>query len=116
MKTPIEFQTGGLINKRSFSLVSYKNGKDILPPELLREVQKYIQGELIYIPKSGDSRAGWGEMNGTRNALEGRNMEIYFLYKSGFTVDNLIEKYHLSEDSIRRIVTKTNSRLEGVCK
>jgi Mor family transcriptional regulator len=95
------------INKGRFSLLSYKNGKDILPPELLKEIQKYVQGELIYIPKGGRERAGWGEVNGTRDVLIGRNREIYHYYKSGLSIEALIQKYHLSEDSIRRIVSKT---------
>ena len=41
--------------------MSYKNGKDFLPPSLLKELQNYIQGELVYIPKIEQTRAGWGE-------------------------------------------------------
>lgn len=58
----------------------YKNGKDILPEKLLRELQKYIQGETIYIPKT-EERKGWGESNGTKRAIRERNLEIYKLYK-----------------------------------
>ena len=39
--------------------MGYKNGKDVLPCELLQELQKYVQGELIYIPKEDNVRAGW---------------------------------------------------------
>ncbi|WP_390620616.1 hypothetical protein [Oceanobacillus picturae] len=46
--------------------MQYKNGKEVLPPNLLKEMQKYIQGELIYIPKKKSQRAGWGEVNGSR--------------------------------------------------
>lgn len=87
----------------------YKNGKDILPAELLVELQKYIQGELIYIPKEGNKRKAWGESNGTRASLQKRNYEIYKLYKSGVKVQQLVETYNLSEDSIRKILLKINS-------
>ncbi|MDF2533787.1 MAG: hypothetical protein K0R80_2424 [Clostridia bacterium] len=91
--------------------MSYKNGKQILPRKLLLELQKYVQGELVYVPKPGECRAGWGENNGTRIQLMSRNIEIYNLYRSGISVKELIESYHLSEDSIRKIITKTNKEL-----
>lgn len=90
--------------------MSYKNGKDILPPGLLKELQKYIDGELIYVPKRDDRRAGWGEMNGTRLMIEKRNQEIYRKYMNGSNIMELIRCYHLSEDSIRKIILKVRSR------
>lgn len=94
----------------------YKNGKDILPIELLEEVQKYIQGEIIYIPKRKNERARWGEINGTMKLMKDRNSEIYSLYKKGFTIEDLIKLYNLSEDSIRRIVYSSNTKAKGVNK
>ncbi|AJW69194.1 hypothetical protein GMA19_01617 [Paenibacillus polymyxa E681] len=32
--------------------MNYLKATDLLPDDLLKEVQRYIQGELIYIPKS----------------------------------------------------------------
>jgi Mor family transcriptional regulator len=87
--------------------MSYKNGKDVLPPSLLKQLQDYIQGEIIYIPKREQKRAGWGENNGTRMIIEKRNQEIYRLYKNGSSIMDLIQMYHLSEDSIRKIIVKT---------
>lgn len=87
--------------------MGYKNGKDVLPLELLHELQKYIQGELVYIPREDNSRAGWGENNGTRTAIRERNEEIYSLYLQGSRVQELVDQYHLSEDSIRKIIVKT---------
>ena len=86
----------------------YKNGKDILPEELLKELQKYIQGETIYIPKTEDRKA-WGENNGTRMAIRERNLEIYKLYKKGKKVMEISEIYSLSDDSIRKIIFKLKS-------
>lgn len=85
----------------------YKNGKDVLPAKLLKELQKYIQGEIIYIPKEDNVRKAWGESNGTRELIRERNMEIYKFYKSGETITLLCESYNLSEDSIRKIVFST---------
>lgn len=89
--------------------MSYKNGKDILPPGLLKELQKYIDGELIYVPKQTEQRAGWGEINGTRRLIARRNQEIYRQYTNGMSVMELIRAYHLSEDSIRKIILKTRN-------
>lgn len=86
----------------------YKNGKDILPERLLRELQKYIQGEILYIPKN-EERKAWGESNGTRMAIRKRNLEIYNLYKKGTKVFDIAESYNLSEDSIRKIIFKINN-------
>lgn len=90
--------------------MSYKNGKDILPPYLLSELQKYIQGELIYVPREENTRKGWGESNGTRDALQERNFEIYRLYREGTNLEDLISLYNLSEDSIRKIIIKMNKK------
>ncbi len=79
----------------------------MLPPHLLKELQKYIQGELIYIPKQTNQRAGWGEANGSRLALAERNEEIYRLYREGYSFEELEQTYNLSMDSIRKIVYKT---------
>lgn len=87
--------------------MSYINGKDILPVELLTEIQKYIQGDIIYIPREEKTRAAWGQLNGTRTFLDRRNNEIYVLYKNGLSIDELVEKYCLSEDSIRKILMKS---------
>lgn len=87
--------------------MSYKNGKDVLPPSLLKQLQEYIQGEIIYIPKKEQKRAGWGENNGTRIIIERRNREIFRMYQNGSTVMELIKVFHLSEDSIRKIIVKT---------
>ncbi len=89
--------------------MSYKNGKDFLPPNLLKELQDHIQGELIYIPKKEKKRARWGENNGTRLIMEKRNHEIFKLYKSGSSIMELIKHFHLSEDSIRKIILKTRA-------
>jgi Mor family transcriptional regulator len=94
----------------------YKNGKEILPAELLKELQKYIQGELIYIPTNETERKGWGENNGTRDSIRNRNIEIYSNYKQGKTIDELMNIYNLSEDSIRKIICKLNKDMTALSR
>lgn len=86
--------------------MNYKNGRDVLPPSLLKELQNYIQGDLIYIPKPTEKRALWGEVSGTRKLLAERNKEICLYYTNGWSVADLERKYHLSGESIRKIVVK----------
>ena len=87
--------------------MNYKNGRDILPAELLTELQNFVQGELIYIPKKSTNRAGWGELNGARKSIRERNHKISKLYQNGWSIDRLIGHFHLSEDSVKKIVSRT---------
>ena len=45
--------------------MKYRKASDIFPDELLREIQKYSSGELIYIPKKSE-RKSWGANSGAR--------------------------------------------------
>jgi Mor family transcriptional regulator len=87
--------------------MQYKNAKSLLPEWLLATIQKYAEGELIYIPRKETIKAKWGEANGTRQMYHVRNMEIVSLYRRGTKVCELAKVYNLSEYSIRKIVTAT---------
>ncbi|MWV45476.1 hypothetical protein GRF59_17775 [Paenibacillus sp. HJL G12] len=93
--------------------MNYRNGRDVLPPSLLKELQKHIEGELIYIPKKSNERVGWGVNSGTRQMIERRNEEIYNLYCSGHSVECLTKTYHLSVDSIRKVILKKRTEHEA---
>jgi len=88
----------------------YLNAEDVLPPHLLRQVQEYVQGRELYIPKGSEERAGWGERNGTRRQLELRNQEIRLRYARGEHIHSLMEAYCLSYDSIRKIVRQAEGK------
>lgn len=92
--------------------MNYKNGRDVLPPRLLKELQHYIQGELLYIPKSEKSRASWGELSGTRTSIAKRNQEIYKLHRTGHSVGDLAKTYFLSDESIRKILYKMRASVQ----
>jgi len=77
----------------------------VLPDRLVRELQQYVQGEMIYVPGNGDVRIGWGESNGTREKYSSRNNEIILLYRSGVNKEAIANIYHLSECSIKKIIT-----------
>lgn len=86
--------------------MNYRNGKDFLPENLLSQLQEFVEGELIYIPRKSDQRAGWGAVNGTRSRIEQRNLEIQQRFATGISIRELSTQYHLSEDSIRKVLQK----------
>lgn len=82
--------------------MKYGNAKDIFPPELLAQIQRYVSGKAIYIPSVETKR--WGESSGYRRYLRDRNREIRSAFAAGQSVDALAEAFCLSVESIRRIV------------
>ncbi|WP_306293538.1 CD3324 family protein [Paenibacillus sp. 32352] len=95
--------------------MKYENACDVLPEELLREVQKYAAGKLLYIP-SGEEKRAWGETSGYREKLQRRNLMIRNKYANGMTVSELADEYFLSLDSIKKIIySKKNDRNLTYC-
>ena len=85
--------------------MSYRNAKEILPAKLLAEIQRYAQGEIIYIPKQDEEKIKWGTKNGSRKKYDKRNSDIRDLKRGGMTVDEIARVYYLSADSIRKILS-----------
>ena len=56
--------------------MKYNNAKNMLPEWLLDQIQLYIQGEVVYIPRKEEVRAKWGEANGTRKHYMKRNLKF----------------------------------------
>jgi len=84
--------------------MKYRNASEILPDELLKELQKYAPGEILYVPSS-KNRNKWGADTGARRFYEQRNEEIrhkYFHLK--VSMDALCEEYSLSDETIRKIL------------
>jgi Mor family transcriptional regulator len=84
--------------------MKYVNADVALPQHLLQEVQKYIQGGMLYIPKPEGLRKRWGENSGGRAYLAVRNESIRGQYASGLSVTELAAQFCLSVDSIKKIV------------
>ena len=84
--------------------MNYKNGKEVLPSELLVQIQKYVQGEMLYIPKEDEKRVAWGENSGAKKALALRNREIVTKYRNGQQIEKLTKTYNLSKSSVKKIV------------
>lgn len=82
----------------------YRKADQILPRELLEKVQEYVDGTILYIPKTEEHRKNWGEGTATREELRIRNARIYSDYLSGESMKDLSSKYFLSLKSIQRII------------
>lgn len=85
--------------------MKYKNAKNILPEELISQIQEYIQGDIIYIPIQRN-KVSWGEKNGAKDAINSRNKEIFELYNKGYSLEEIQDIFNLSESSIRKIISK----------
>ena len=84
--------------------MSYIKAEEILPEELIRQIQEYADGVYIYIPRKPGSRHPWGQETDYKAELKSRNECIRSDYAAGAGVAGLSRKYHLSEKSIRRIL------------
>ncbi|AGC68015.1 hypothetical protein Cst_c10170 [Thermoclostridium stercorarium subsp. stercorarium DSM 8532] len=71
--------------------MKYNNARDLLPEWLLQQIQVYVQGEVLYIPKKESVRLKWGEANGTRKFYMKRNMEIIKKIQERYRYIGLIE-------------------------
>ena len=84
----------------------YIKAEDILPEEVVELIQQYVDGETIYIPRKAENRLAWGCRTSYKSELRQRNGRIHQEHASGATVSELSGRYHLSEKSIRRILTE----------
>ena len=90
----------------------YMKAADVLPPDLLAQVQAYIDGEYLYIPRTETSRKPWGAANGRKAETLARNQEIYRRYREGTSVDQLAEAYFLAPKSIWKIIARLRNEKE----
>ncbi len=84
--------------------MDYIRAAEILPQELIEQLQQYVDGALIYIPKKEEDKKIWGERTATRRELARRNARIYEEFMEERTVKELAEEYFLAEKSIQRII------------
>lgn len=86
--------------------MKYVNANEVLPDRLITEIQQYIQGESIYIPRPVSSRQKWGSCSGSRKWIDERNDSIRTSFRSGSTIQELANEYFLSTETIKKIVYK----------
>lgn len=86
--------------------MKHVNAKEILPKELVHSIQKYIDGQPLYIPRKYENKKAWGQTSGAKAMLKKRNLEIYVKFQNDVKISELAKQYYLSEKSIRRIVSE----------
>lgn len=55
----------------------YVRAQEILPAELLRELQQYVDGAYLYIPRKAENRLAWGQRTNSKAEVVHRNREIF---------------------------------------
>lgn len=94
--------------------MNYIKAQNVLPEEIIKEIQKYVDGEFIYIPRKNENKKSWGEKSGTKDSLMERNKEIFKRHVGGTTIMELVKEYYLSEQSIRRIICNEKKLLSKI--
>ncbi|WP_409304322.1 CD3324 family protein [Peribacillus sp. SCS-155] len=84
--------------------MKYIKASTVLPEYLIQEIQKYVQGETIYIPKPEASYQKWGTRSGGRKMIDERNAMIKRSFKNGKQIPCWAEEYFLSIETIKKIV------------
>lgn len=92
--------------------MKYKNANDILPTELVEEIQKYVQGEFLYIPKK--DRQPYRAITEYKIELKKRNDRLYKMHLEGMCNEQLAKNFSLSESSIRRIIIEQRKRYNAM--
>ena len=84
--------------------MKYVKAQTVFPESLLDEIQKYVQGELVYIPKSPSNYKEWGTDTGAKIRIAQRNESIALTFKAGMSISQLAELHCLSEETVKKIV------------
>ena len=80
------------------------NAAAVLAAALSQALRPYVQGGSLYGPAKGSAHRAWGEVSGSRQALDRRNEAIRAERRRGVSFDTLAQEYHLSVSAIRKIV------------
>lgn len=84
--------------------MKYEKAQNILPKDIIELIQEYMDGGYLYIPRKLENKKSWGEISGSKYELRKRNLEIFKKYNEGVSIQELMEHYYLSKDSIKRII------------
>ena len=82
----------------------YQKAEEVLPAELLAQVQKYADGVYLYIPRRADHRQSWGNSTRYREELRQRDESIRYLHREGLSAAELAGRFHLSVKTIQRVL------------
>lgn len=85
--------------------MKYLNAAEVLPEYLLIEIQKHINGKILYIPTSKEHMK-WGEKNGSKQNYKDRNKRIKQQFHMGYSIVQISREYGLAYETVRKIVYK----------
>ena len=85
--------------------MKYINAAEILPEQLLTEIQRHISGEFLYIP-AGKESCKWGEKSGSKRYFDNRNRQIKQQYQAGRSIDQISGEFGLAYETVRKIIYK----------
>ncbi len=88
----------------------YARAQDILPAQLLSQLQQYIDGAYLYVPRKEENRLAWGERTHSKKETAARNRLIFLEAKAGKEIPALAETYFLTEKTIRRILLEERKK------
>lgn len=86
--------------------MGYKNAMNVLPSDLLKAIQKHIDGEYIYIPRKIENKKHWGEVKNSRLYIKERNKIIFSQYQDGISVADIAKLNYLSPKTIYKILSE----------
>ena len=69
--------------------MAYRNAQEIFPEGLLKQIQRYVSGETIYVPAREEKKA-WGETSGYQQYIRERNREILWITEEAEKDDFLL--------------------------
>ena len=90
-----------------------------MPKEIIKQLQDYVEGCYVYIPKKEDAIKSSDKKTEYRIELEKRNEHIYLKHLQNWSHGQIAKLYHLSLPSIRRIIFEQRKRagaLENMIK
>ena len=90
--------------------MKYLNAKDVLPENILRIIQQYADGTVLYIPAKNETKSGWGNKSGARRQYEERNKRICEMYEGNSSCEEIAGRFYLSVASIKKIVKNRQQR------
>lgn len=86
--------------------MKYVNASKVLPEKLLLEIQQYVQGENLYIPKQETNYQKWGTVSGGKQLIDHRNSNIKASFNNGISIQQLAVEYCLSIETIKKLFTQ----------
>ena len=84
--------------------MSYINIYDVLPKEIVEQIQEYVDGVKVYIPKKADNHKSWGSNTDTKQLVSSRNHQIRLEHQNGLTVSELAHDNRLNNTKAPKLL------------